>query len=403
MSAGVYVAGGAQSDFARVLHREGASLASLFAEVGQGALQSAGIDPARVGTVHVANFVGELSTGQGHLGPLVASSIPGLAGLPAARHEGACASGSLAILAATAELEAGRYDVALVLGVEQLRARTSLESVAHLGAAALVPDETASRKFVWPELFAALAEYTFERTPLRWSHLAALARTAFTRGRANPLAQTRRWELPAHAFEENDEENPVVAGPLRRHDCSQLTDGAAAVVLVSERVKHLLGAGPHARITGFGHRTDTLDLASKLARGAGAPLPALGLAAADAYGRAGRRAEEVHVAEVHDCFTVSQALALEALGFAAAGEAHRFIEACENPGFRGPVVNPSGGLVAVGHPVGATGVRMLHDVARQVRGRAGAQQVDGARVAVTSNLGGSGATAVSFVVEREDV
>jgi acetyl-CoA C-acetyltransferase len=402
MSAGVFVAGGAQSDFARVLHREGTSLAALFAEVGESALHSAGIDRARVGTVHVANFVGELSTGQGHLGPLVASSIPGLAGLPASRHEGACASGSLAILAATAELEAGRYDVALVLGVEQLRARPSIESVAHLGAAALVPEETAPRKFVWPELFAELADYTFARTPLRWEHLASLARTAFARGRQNPLAQTRRWELSAHAFEANDEENPLVAGSLRRHDCSQLTDGAAAVVLVSERVKHLLAPGPRARITGFGHRTDTLDLGSKIARGLPSPLPALGLAAGDAYRRAGRHAAEVHVAEVHDCFTISQALALEALGFAAPGEAHRFIEACEQPGFEGPMVNPSGGLVAVGHPVGATGVRMLLDVARQVRGLAGAQQVPGARVGVTSNLGGSGATAVSFVVERDE-
>lgn len=402
MSAGVFVAGGAQSDFARVLHREGVSVGALFAEVGGQALQSAGIDAAAVGTVHVANFVGELSTGQGHLGPLVASSIPGLAGLPAARHEGACASGSLAILAATAELEAGRYDVALVLGVEQLRARPSLESVAHLGAAALVPDETASRKFVWPELFADLADHTFARSALRYEHLAAIAKTAFARGKRNPLAQTRRWELPVHAFEAHDEENPVVAGALRRHDCSQLTDGAAAVILVSERARHLLGKGPRARITGFGHRTDTLDLATKLTRSAQTALPALALAAADAYRRAGRSAAEVQVAEVHDCFTISQALALEALGFAAPGEAHRFIEASESPSFEGPVVNASGGLLACGHPVGATGVRMLHDVARQVRGLAEAQQVEGARVAVTSNLGGSGATAVSFVVERED-
>ena len=114
------------------------------------------------------------------------------------------------------------------------------------------------------------------------------------------------------------------------------------------------------------------------------------------------RLEAMQLAEVHDCFTVSQALAIEALGFAAPGEAAAFIEASDSPGFRGPVVNASGGLVGVGHPVGATGVRMLLDVARQVRGRAGAQQVPGARAGITSNLGGSGATAVSFVVVREE-
>jgi acetyl-CoA C-acetyltransferase len=346
--------------------------------------------------------VGELSTGQGHLGPLVASAIPGLRGLPASRHEGACASGSLAILAATAELEAGRYDVALVFGVEQLRARPSLESVAHLGAAARVPEEIEGRKFVWPELFAELAESTFARTALRREHLAVLGRHAFARARANPLAQTRGWTLPEGAFDANDEDNPLVSAPLRRHDCSQLTDGAAAVVLVSARARHLLGAGPHARLAGFGHRTDTIDLAPKLARGGAFLLPALREAALDAYRRAGLGPETMQLAEVHDCFTVSQALAIEALGFAAPGDAASFIEASDTPGFRGPVVNASGGLVGVGHPVGATGVRMLHDVARQVRGRAGAQQVAGARAAITSNLGGSGATAVSFVVVREE-
>jgi acetyl-CoA C-acetyltransferase len=399
---GVFVAGGAQSDFARVIAREGKGVADLASEVGAEALQDAGLDARDVGCVHVANFVGELSTGQGHLGPLVASSIPGLHGLPAARHEGACASGSLAILAATAELEAGRYDVALVFGVEQLRARPSLESVAHLGAAARVPDETAGRKFVWPELFAELAGYTFARTALRREHLATLGRRAFARARANPLAQTRGWTLPAGAFDADDEANPIVSAPLRRHDCSQLTDGAAAVVLVSARARHLLGAGPHARIAGFGHRTDTIDLAPKLARGGPFLLPALREAALDAYRRAGLGPEAMQLAEVHDCFTVSQALAIEALGFAAPAEAAAFIEASDSPGFRGPVVNASGGLVGVGHPVGATGVRMLHDVARQVRGRAGSQQVAGARAGITSNLGGSGATAVSFVVVREE-
>jgi acetyl-CoA C-acetyltransferase len=402
MSGGVFVAGGAQSDFARVLAREGKGVADLAAEVGAAALDDAGIDPGAVGCVHVANFVGELSTGQGHLGPLVAAAIPGLHGLPASRHEGACASGSLAILAAAAELEAGRYDVALVFGVEQLRARPSAESIAHLGAAAKVPDETAGRTFVWPELFAELAEYTFARTPLRREHLAALGRRAFERARANPLAQTRRWALPAGAFDAHDEENPLVAAPLRRHDCSQLTDGAAAVVLVSGRARHLLRPGAHARLAGFGHRTDSIDLAPKLARGGAYVLPALHEAARDAYRRAGLGPEAVQLAEVHDCFTVSQALAIEALGFAAPGEAARFVEASESPGFSGPVVNASGGLVGVGHPVGATGVRMLHDVARQVRGRAEAQQVGGARAAITSNLGGSGATAVSFVVVREE-
>lgn len=397
---GVFVAGGAQSDFARVVVREGATLESLVAEVGQAALQDARIDPARVGVVHVANFVGELSTGQGHLGPLVASAIPGLHGLPASRHEGACASGSLAMLAASADLEAGRADVALVLGVELLRARPALESAVHLGAAAKVPEETEGRRFVWPELFAELAEYTFERTALRREHLAALGRTAFARAKQNPLAQTRKWVLPPGAFDANDEENPLVASPLRRHDCSQLTDGAAAVVLVSSRVAELLPPGPRALLAGYGHRTDTLDMGSKLRRGEPYVLAALRRAAADAYARAGCDASQVQVAEVHDCFTVSQALALESLGFAAPGHAAEWIERMESSAFEGPVVNASGGLVGVGHPVGATGIRMVHEVARQVRGLAGAAQVPGARRGITSNLGGAGATAVSFVLEQ---
>lgn len=400
MSGTVFVAGGAQSDFARVLAREGTSLEALVAEVGQAALQNARIDARHVGAVHVANFVAELSTGQGHLGPLVASSIPGLEGLPAARHEGACASGSLAILAASAELEAGRADVALVLGLEQLRARPALESVAHLGAAAWVPHETEGRRFVWPELFAELAEYTFERTSLRREHLAALGRMAFARAKVNPLAQTRNWVLPLHAFDANDADNPLVAAPLRRHDCSQLTDGAAAVVLVSSRASHLLPPGLHARIAGYGHRSDSLDLAPKLRRGGPFVFSALRQAAVDAYARAGCDAGGVQVAEVHDCFTVSHALALESLGFASPGDAASLIEAMEKDSYSGPTVNASGGLIGVGHPVGATGIRMVHDVARQVRGLAEAFQVPKTRRGITSNLGGSGATAVSFVLEQ---
>ncbi|MCU0269613.1 MAG: acetyl-CoA acetyltransferase [Acidimicrobiales bacterium] len=406
-AAPVFVLGGAQTDFARNWTREGLVLADLLRDAAQGALADADVDPTAVEVGHVGNFVGELFCNQGHLGGLLVEADPAFEGLPTMRHEAACASGSMAVLAAMADLAAGRYDVALVVGVELMRNVNGFESQAKLGAAAWTPEEIAGRDYPWPSLFADLADAYDERWGLDHDHLAALARSNFANARRNPLAQTRSWSLPDEAFATDAESNPPIAGRLHKLDCSQVTDGAAAVVLASPRGaleharRHGLDLDGFARIDGWGHRTGRMRMADKLAAApAGVHLlPHVCQAVDDALGRAGLGdITAVDTVETHDCFTISHYAAIDHLGITPAGQSWQAIEDGTVLDGGSLPINPSGGLMGVGHPVGATGVRMLFDAASQVTGTAGECQVPGAQRALTLNIGGSATTVASFVV-----
>ncbi|AKT41176.1 acetyl-CoA acetyltransferase [Chondromyces crocatus] len=404
----VFFLGGVQTDFVRNVAREGQELSALVREVTLGAVEDAALDLRQIESIHVGNAFGELFTGQAQMGALPATVVPELRGVPAARHEGACASGSLAILAASAEIEAGRYDCVLVVGAEQERNVPGELAARHLGTAAWTGHEGQDARYMWPAMFSRLTEAIQARTPGRptRAHLAAIARKNFANARKNPCAQTRAWQFGERSFEDDDEANPVVTGQVRRQDCGQVTDGAAAIVLASgafaEAHARRTGRRPEAlpRLLGWGHRTAELSLEEKLRRSAGEPylIPHLRAAVTDAYRRAGvAGAFDLSGIETHDCFTVTEYLALDHLGITAPGEAYRAIEegTCEAGG-RLPV-NPSGGLIGLGHPVGATGVRMALDACKQVAGRAGDTQVPGAKRFGTLNIGGSATTVVSFV------
>lgn len=401
----VFILGGAQTDFARRWGREGKGLADMLAEAAFGALDDAALDPGEVEAGHVGNFTAELFCGQGQLGGVLASLDPAWDGLPTARHEAACASGSVAALAAMAELEAGFYEVALVVGVEHMRHVPGQTAAEHLGAAAWAGREGAGATYLWPALFSDVADAYEERHGLPYASLMAIAAHNFAQGAKNPFAQTRRWTFDEGAFTESDALNPVVEGRIRKQDCGQITDGAAAVVLASRRFAEgwarragrSLEATPY--IEGWGHRTATMTLAEKLSRAEPHSLfPQLRRTLEDAWRRAGTSRDAIDGYEVHDCFTVTEYAIADHLGYAPPGEAHRLID--DGVFFVGGAhpINASGGLIGLGHPVGATGVRMLHDVARQVSGRAGEVQIEGARRAQTLNLGGSATTTVSFVV-----
>ena len=402
---GTWVLGGYRTDFARNLTREGVGFDGLVAEVVAGTLQDARVGPDEVEVVHVANAFGQLFTGQGHLGAMPATVEPALWGVPASRHEAACASGSVAILAATAELAAGRYDLALVVGAELERTVPGGQAAAHLGAASWVGHE-GSPRFVWPAAFSALADEYDRRYGLDDAHLHAFAELMFRNARDQDEAQTRAWRFGPASFTNDDEANPVVEGRTRRNDCSQVTDGGAGVVLASDRWlrdhPEVLAGGQAARITGWGHRTVGLPLAPKLSASDGDPhvLPHVRDTFADALGRAGLgTVDDLDGVEVHDCFAASGYAAVDHLGITAPGGSWKAIEAGDlERGGRLPV-NPGGGLIGGGHPVGASGVRMLLDGTRQVTGRAGPSQVEGARRFGTLNIGGSTATTCSFVVE----
>ncbi|GAA3456184.1 acetyl-CoA acetyltransferase [Dactylosporangium matsuzakiense] len=406
-AARTWVAGGFQTDFARNWARAGHGFAELFAEVTTGTLDAAGIDPADIGVIHVGNAFGQLFTGQGQLGGMPATVDERLWGIPATRHEAACASGGTAILAAMADLESGRYDAALVLGAELERTVPGDQAAGHLGAAAWVGHEGQQAKFMWPYMFSALADEYDKRYGLDEHHLRAIGRLNFDNARVNPNAQTRNWTFTDASFTDDDAANPPVEGRLRRNDCSQVTDGAAGVVLVGDRYLAAhpgLARRPLARILGWGHATVGLSLDQKLRRSADDPyvLPHVRRAVLDAFGRAGiggvDDVDDVDGIETHDCFTMSQYAAIDHFGITAPGESWKAVESGElTIGGRIPM-NPSGGLIGGGHPVGATGVRMLVDAYRQVTGQAGPYQVPGARTFATLNIGGSTTTTVSLVV-----
>jgi acetyl-CoA C-acetyltransferase len=405
-SASTWIAGSYQSDFARNYAREGLEISDMVAEAVAGTLEAARVGPEDVEAIHVGNAFGQLFTGQGQLGAMPATVEPRLWGKPAARHEAACASGSVAVLAATAEIEAGRYDCVLVLAVEQERNVPGADAPKHLGAAAWIGHEGQDATFMWPYMFSQLADEYDRRYGLDNQHLHAIAELNMRNAKANPLAQTRAWSFGPGGFAEDDHDNPVVEGRLRRTDCAQVTDGVAGLLLVSDRYRAgRPSTNKHARIAGWGHGTAGLPLQPKLDRSRAEKyvFPHVRNVVTDAFRRA--KVPDVHALdgiETHDCFSMSEYMAIDHFGITEPGESWKAVENGELERNGAIPVNPSGGLIGVGHPVGATGVRMLHDAARQVTGQAGQTQVENARTFATLNIGGSLTTTVSFVVTRED-
>jgi len=335
--------------------------------------------------------------------------VPELWGVPAMRHEGACASSSLGILAAMAEIEAGRYDCVLVLGVEEFKNLSGNEASVNQNAAAWQGHEGFDCTYMWPAAFGRVAMEYERRYGLDRRHLNRIAEINYSNAKRNPLAQTRQWQFDPLAFTDDDEANPVIEPGTRRQDCGQITDGACAVILASARFAqaHAQRTGQQlqamARIAGWGHRNAGIRLLDKFERSEGQTyvFPHLRQALEDAWRRAGvAGVQAMDGIETHDCFTTTEYVAIDHLGLTAPGQSWQAVEdGVIAPGGSCPI-NMSGGLIGCGHPVGATGSRMLFDAARQVTGQAGPCQIEGARRLQTLNIGGSCATVVSFVVER---
>ncbi|NBM14448.1 acetyl-CoA acetyltransferase [Streptomyces sp. GC420] len=402
----VWIIGGYQSDFARNVTKESRDIGDLVAETATGSLSAAGISAEQVDVIHVANAMGEFYVRQGHLGSMVASVVPGLSGVPATRHEAACASGGVAVMAAMADLESGRYDVALVLGVEIERNVPGPVGARYLASASWVGHEGDGQDYVWPFTFSRIAEEYDRRYGLEDRHLRLIARQNIANARTNPKAQTRDWSTPPACFADDDAANPRIVGRVRRYDCSQVTDGGAGILLVSDRwLRHSGGSvrGPVARIAGWGHRSASLHLQDKLDASAGADFvfPHVRGAIRDAFSRAGiDDVFELDGIETHDCFTVSQYLAIDHFGITKPGRSGDAVDSGITRRDGALPVNPSGGLIGVGHPVGATGVRMMLDGYLQVTHQAAGYQVQGARRFATLNFGGSTATVVCTVISH---
>jgi acetyl-CoA C-acetyltransferase len=403
----VYVLGGYQTDFARNWTKENKHFSALMREGVRGALEQCEIAPEEVESAHVGNFAAELYCMQGHLGAFFTEVDPAFSGLPTSRHEAACASGSIALFAASAEIEAGRYDLQCVVGIEQMKTVSAAEGGAYLGTAAWYDQEAKDIEFPFPKLFGRLGDEYDKRYGLKDEYLAEISRLNYDNAKLNPNAQTRTWYMNKEHALCRTEDNPAVGGRIRIADCSQVTDGVATVFLASRKYakRWAKGVGKKLseipRIKGWGHNTARLRFEDKVAesRGAEYVLPHVRSTITSAWKRAGiRDVTGVDGIETHDCFTTSEYMAIDHFGITAPGESWKAVEAgwLEIDG-KHPI-NPSGGLIGAGHPVGATGVRQLLDGHRQVTGEAGAYQVEGAKNFQTLNIGGSGTTSVSFII-----
>ena len=414
----VYVLGGAQTDFECNWKKEGKGMVAILKEVMVDGLAHVGLSFDDVKTLNGENrvacfvgyFIAEKYVDQGHLGAFLTEVDPAFYGVPSARYEAACASSSVAIDAAATKIRADEYDVAIVVGWELMKTVDSKLGGDFLGRAAYYEKKGKGIELPFPKLFGKLADETLKKYPEldEKRYMDALAKISvinYSNAKRNPLAQTRKWFMSYNqASTRGTDTNPLVGGKLGVSDCSQVTDGAAAVVvLCSERFLAERGYRDKSVIKGYGHRTAPMLFDKKMADNEGSEytLPWTRQACLDAYKRAELTVDDIDVFETHDCFTSSEYAAISAFGLTEPG--HEY-EAVENGliAFDGDKpINPSGGLIGCGHPVGASGARMFLDLYKQVTGAAGDYQVEGVKNGMMLNIGGSATTNYVFIVGNE--
>jgi acetyl-CoA C-acetyltransferase len=411
---GVALVGAAMCEFGAYPEK---SSRDLFVEAFQALRQSVDkdFDPGVIETLYVGNYSSDLFEHQGHIAPLMADAV-GLVPRPAVRVEDACASAGVALRQGVMAIASGLYDVVLVSGVERM---TKLPTAAVTDTLATAGDALYEIPvgFTFPGFYAAMATAYMHAYGMQPEHLMNVAIKNHDNGALNPKAQFRHtiWQwmearktaaaqkgkpVPAWAdeweFLHDGSANPMIAYPLRLFDCSPVTDGAAAVLLVADDLASQFTDNP-LHIIGSGQASDTaLHDRPNLTT-----LSAARRASSDAYAMASVTAQDIRVAEVHDCFTIAEIIATEDLGFFDPGTGFKMAEdgVTRRDGAR--PVNTSGGLKAKGHPVGASGVAQVVEIWHQMRGQAGARQVQrDVPLALTHNLGGTGATCVVHIFER---
>lgn len=412
----VYIIGGAQTDFERNWKKEGKGIVALLKEVVTDGLADANISFEEIARLNknnkvaffVGNFIAEKYVDQGHLGAFLTEVSPLFFGIPSARYEAACASGSVAIDAAQTKVKLGEYDLAIVVGWELMKTVDSSLGGQYLGRAAYFEKESKGIDLPFPKLFGKLADETIAKYHLDedryMDNLSDIALINYNNAKRNPMAQTRKWFMSKEqARMRNTETNPLVGGRLAASDCSQITDGAAVVVLASETYVKNNKLKEKPLIKGYGHRTAPLLFEKKIKESDESQyiLPWTRQTVLDAYKRSGLSVEEIDVFETHDCFTSSEYMSISAFGLTKPGQEYKAIESGLITFDGSKPINPSGGLIGCGHPVGASGVRMLLDLYKQVSGKAGDYQVKKADNAMMLNIGGTATTNYAYIVGRE--
>ena len=381
----IYITGAATTKFGELW---GVSPRTLAGEAVDGALKDAAISGADVQALFVGNMLSGMLGGQEHLGAFFAEEL-GFA-VPAFKVEGACASGALALHNAVNAVLSGQYETVCVLGVEKMTDHKPEDVATALMGAGSEAERLSGATF--PGLYALLARAHMNEFGTTEEDMAAVAVKNHFHASFNPNAQFTN-ELTIEKVMRSSK----VADPLKLLDCSPISDGAAAVVVT--RNPSLVTRNKKIEIVASAVATDTLGLAERKSL---TELKATREAARKAYTQAAVAAKDIDIAEVHDCFTIAEILALEDLEWYKKGEAARAIAEGETTHGKSKrlVVNSSGGLKGCGHPVGATGIKQVVELVDQLRGRSGKRQVSGVRVGLAQNVGGSGATAVVHILKK---
>ncbi len=377
--------------------RENPTLEQLTTQAISSALEKTGVKAEQIQRGYVGNFAGELFSNQGHMGALAVRADEGLAGTPFIRVEGACASGGLAVVGAVEALQAG-LDIVMAVGSEMQTSVSAREGAGFLARASHWESEREIDEFTFPAMFARRAKHYKEAFDVTDGDIAHVVVKAYGNANKNPYAHMRAVEVNLeHASTASDTnpnflKNEELRGHLKVTDCSQVSDGAAALILATEEGLKQLGKSPAdcIELVGYGVATNGLGQVKDYTT-----LDTTAKAAQEAYASAGIKPAEVQVCEVHDCFAVTELLMTEALGFAEPGQGATLAKNGDTAITGKIPVNTGGGLIAFGHPVGATGIKQVLEVYRQMKGQCGDYQIPTPpKVGLTANMGGDDRTSV---------
>ncbi len=366
------------------------SLHDLIREAGIKALADADITKDKIEALYMGNFNSSYLCQQSHMGALASEAL-GLGSIPTLRVEGACASGSLAFRQALIAVAAGVYDIVLVGGVEKMTHRSTEEVTTGIAGAADVDFEV-NVGSTFPSIFAMIANrYAYEYSDQREA-MAYCAVQNHANALLNPDAQLRKAITMEQVMAA-----PPIATPLTIFDCSLVTDGSAFVVVAATDIARKLNPKRAVEVVGSGHAGDTLMAASKESL---TTMRVTVEAAKKAYAMADLSPKDINLAEVHDCFTITQVITGEDLGFFEKGTGGAAVLAGKTARDGQIPINVSGGLKAKGHPIGATGLAQIYEIVTQLRGEAGDRQISTPRYGLTHNIGGTAATCTVHIFKK---
>lgn len=367
------------------------SFRDLFIEAGLRALEDAGVSGAQVEALYGGNMSSGIFVEQEHVGALIAD-YTGLTtnSVPCTRVEAACASGGLALRSGVVAVASDYHDVVVSAGIEKMT-DVGAEKAMDALAAASDREWEAAVGATFPGLYAMMARAHVHEFGTTREQLAQVAVKNHYHGSMNPRAQFRNRITIDTVIN-----SPLVADPLRLFDCSPITDGAAAVVLVpAARAKEFTDTPIYVKAAA--QTSDTISLHDRRSL---TSIDATAVAADRAFKMAKLQRSDIDIAEVHDCFTIAEIMAIEDLGFFEKGMGGPATIDGETAIDGKIPVNTSGGLKACGHPVGATGIKQAVEIVEQLRGDAGERQVEGAEIGLTHNVGGTGGTVVVHILAR---